>query len=267
MNPIQVDSSVWGSLDWISVAPPKLLQQQHLLPRIIRLAGLSDERRLQLLEAHCQLLAKEGRILWSCVLQTDASLESVAMQMARNMVLTTPHGQKFLLRFFDPRVFRHLIWIFTPRQMASFVGQIAAWYWVDVETKDWRRTIPSHDEPAERLSAEQWGSLHRIGLLNLTLADIRRMGSVVEHDEKLYRDIDAGLRRAIEVEGLVDAEDQRLYAVHCLQHGIQWGERPEVRSVLKRVRSGAGSYFALSTEIKSSGASRTSEELEGNLYD
>jgi len=267
VNPLKTDSKLWKGLGAVTLAPKKLKHQQHLLPHVVPLEALSTDQRLKLLDEHDRTITTGGGSLWSCAIKSAATLDDLTVHLARNMIVQTPHGKQFLLRYFDSRVFRHLLWIFSPGQFASFMGPISEWYWVDPERSEvWQESRPSRCEATSALSSDQWGALNRIGLLNRTLSDLQRGGVEVKHDVELYRHVDALLADAIEVEGLVDSEDQCLYTLHCVKYGEHWGKLREVKSILERVRSGAGSYFALSSELASQGASSALEKLEGNLH-
>lgn len=263
---MQFDCIEWGALESLSIAPVRLAHQAHLLPRVVRIAGLSIERRLQLLDQNEMALAMGERELWSCALQTTVSLEEIAAHLAGNLVLTTPHGQHFLLRFFDPRVFRHLIWILKPGQLASLMGPVVTWSWMDIEGDGWQSAEPAEAPSAARLTPEQWGAINRIGLTNAVLRDVKRARMDVAFNEELYRRVDSVLKGAIEVEGLKDAGDQRLYAFHCVQRGNQWQNDRAVKSLLGQVRKGAGSYRALSSEFAPAGVDQTPQEREGNQH-
>lgn len=266
VNPMQVDACEWKQLESISIAPRRLKHEAHMLPRLVAIQDLKREHKVELLDRNELALKNGGNALWSCALKSGASFESTAAHLAKVQVLKTPHGQHFLLRCHDPRVFRHLIWILEPHQLALLMGPIEIWSWMDSDTLRWYQTPRPSDVLGGRLTGREWGGINRIGLLNATLRDLQRIRADVALDQVLFRQIDAALEQAIEVEGLSDSEDQCLYAQHCIFHGDAWSSRPDVKAVLQRVRNGESSYYSLSSECTSSGAQSAFEHMEGNRH-
>ncbi|WP_137189652.1 DUF4123 domain-containing protein [Stenotrophomonas rhizophila] len=266
VNPMQVDPREWSQLESVSIVSTRLKHEAHMMPRLVSLDKLPLERKLELLDRNELSIAKGNGALWSCALRSDSSLDETAGHLARAQVLRTPHGQYFLLRHHDPRVFRHLIWMLRASQLAALMGPISVWSWLDADSGQWQQVARPQDRSGGGLVAQEWGGINRIGLVNAVLRDVRKARMDVALDESLYRQIDSALKRAIEIEGLGDAEDQRLYALHCIHYGDAWSERADVQAVLTRVKSGDGSYYALSVECTSLGASGALEKTEGNRH-
>lgn len=208
-------------MDCPAIVPKGMEEHQALLPRLAILRGLTLEERLALVARAEAYQRAEATPLLSALLESAAAPAQVVRYLAKQMVHKTSFGASFLLRYYDPLVFRHLRWIFNARQLATLLGSAKAWYHPTPDGSCWyRQGVPTY--PAEMkpvLSKEQWGSLHRIGLINAVVTAATRDSLLSIADNDVFERVDQYLRMAIEDAGLMDACDQKCYALQALRFG------------------------------------------------
>jgi len=250
INPLQVDPSEWAGLDCLPIVPKGLDAHEAMLPRLAVLREVSHQNRLALLtqaEAHQRT---DAMPLLSALLVSVATPAQLVSHLARQMVLKTPFRASFLLRYYDPLVFRHLRWIFNARQMAAFLGPVETWHYAILDTPYWhRQCVPGClAEMKPRLDKEQWGRLHRIGLINAVVKKATRASLLLCEDTALFLKIDGYLKMAIEEAGLTEAGDQQCYALQALKFGPEYLVEAKTVQRVARSKSECVSYVGLCME-------------------
>ncbi|WP_166643010.1 DUF4123 domain-containing protein [Alcanivorax sp. 24] len=244
LNPLQVESQFWQGLPSESLAPSAYIAQQHLFPRLIKLSEVPAEGLETLLkrsDAHGRYSQKP---FFSALLISSVSHESLTDHLRRQSVLRAPipareTGQ---LRYHDPLVFRHMMWLLTRGQMRSLLGPIDCWSWFDSE-QGWRQNEREPGYAGQRWFPDksQWKSFKRMGLLNRCLKHWAKLVPSLTGREDFWRRSDEMLRLSREAAGLVEEADRRLYAEQELRYpGVTRHERLVER--LGRVHEGITSY-------------------------
>lgn len=250
INPLRVESAEWEDLSARSLAPSSLSHHSHLLPILVSIRELPPGRRIELLERSEKSLRNGLGSLWCCALKSAAQAEQVISHLSRQLVLRTPHGAKYLLRYHDPLVFRHLVRILSRGQLAGLMGPVSVWSWRDEGKGVWYEVRSPEGSP-KKLESEQWGAIHRITLVNSVLRDAERAGLGSSDDTELVRSIDLALAQAIENWQLTDFDDQCRWALHSIKYGADWVLSETVSDLIDRVRRNEGSYCVLSEEVLS----------------
>lgn len=263
INPLQVESAEWEDLSTRALAPGSLSHHSHLLPRLASIRELSPERRIGLLERDEKSVRDGSGSLWCCALKSQALAEQMISHLSRQFVVRTPHGSKYLLRYHDPSVFRHLVRILNQGQLAGLMGPVSVWSWRDASRGIWYEVRCPKGSP-QQLENEQWGAIHRIGLVNSVLRDVERAGLGCSDDPELVRSVDFAIQQAIEKWKLIDVDDQCRWALHSIAYGADWMLGEAAAALMDRVKRGEGSYCALFEDVLPLMVERASiNKLEG----
>lgn len=70
---------------------------------------------------------------WGIYLHTHASLQAVRLHLQRLLHVTSSQGQSHLFRFFDPRILRQYLPLFSPQELRVFFGPVQS-YFAESET-------------------------------------------------------------------------------------------------------------------------------------
>src|SRR5690606_2603598 len=119
---------------------------------------------------------------------------------------------------------------------------IATWTW-----RGWGETWQTYHQmdsgrSYSRLSAPQWETLQRLGLLNRSLRVLKRESPDLRQDASVARQLDLRLRDAYEQHGLEEDDDRCLYAEQALRFHPDIHRHPLLRECLARARTGKTSY-------------------------
>lgn len=265
VNPLQVEALHWEDLPNTPLVAGALQEQQHLFPRLVTLRSLPEPQRMDLLGRSERWQRDSDMPLFSALLQSRASPGRVASHLTKRMLLVSPEDGQVWLRYHDPRVFKHLEWLFTDAQMRAFFGPIEAWTWCDPLNGKWYRRSQPESAPSAglQLSKEQWGSLRRMKLLNLSLRAISRKSLQIVLDGEVASRLDGYLREAIDQEGMSEPDDVRLYAEHALRYGVQLHQHPTMRTLIEDARTGECSYVGSCAELSDADLSAMAKQSPG----
>lgn len=251
VNPLRVERSHWADLQASPLIPNGLAARPDAVPLLLDLRTLDDATRIDLLQRADRHDRHYDTPMFSVLLKTDADLPRLQPHLSRQLLQLAPDGKRFLLRWYDSRVFRHLRWLLTPQQMNVLSGPVRAWTWRDGH-REWRRhAVPSAPRVLSRLhlTADQYAVLGRIGVLNRTLAQVRRNAPGIALDDAAARLADQYLREAYDVHGLTLEADCRLYAEQGLRHSRWVHEDPQITRRLARVREQRVTYVGACADL------------------
>lgn len=251
LNPLQLESRQWSSLPLMTVVPPALSSRAAMMPRLLDFASLSSEQRGALLERVDRWDRDSDTPFFPLLIKSAATAAQVAAHLSSQLVVHAPDGGDALLRWYDPRVMRHLYWLFTPGQLRALSGPIATWTWRSTRDAQWAsHEVPLTADPAVRVRIDdaQWSVVTRFGVLNRTLLQLDRSVPDLRHDHELYRHVDACLQEAYERHELTDEADARLFAEQAVRYpGIH--ALPEVAQRLVRARRADISYVGACADL------------------
>lgn len=214
INPLQVDSDLWADLPTVSITPKALGGSKELMPRLLDLNALSEDRRLQLLErVEVQARRNPRSPYFSALLVSQLPFPQLLQRLSDRLIVRGPDDQIGLLRYYDPRVFQHLLWILTEPQIKHLLLGIECWSWNGGGPK-WQQTPPYHGPSASRLflSESQWGHLQRIGLINRSMRNLGINEVAVTDTDPVARSISNLLQESYQHHGLTQAGDRCRYA-------------------------------------------------------
>jgi hypothetical protein len=219
------------------LVPTGLKGDTARMPVLLSVADLDDARRTAL-RAHLQMFEEKGH---ACLLDApEATDREVRLHLTRRLLIESPRG-KIFLRYFDPRVFPHLVRILPPDRVRALFGPIQHWTipfqksWRSYERPEVSGIIPLH----WTTDAQQADYiLKRIGPTNTVLrrwcAGLGRDIPPAEFDS-LAAHIDRALLAARQY-GLHADNDITAFALHLIEHGEHFHRHPRIQPLLENNR-------------------------------
>lgn len=241
VNPFDVDRDLWVDLPHHPLSAPRLSALPGQLPVLVDLLKLSFTSRLELVQRAWDWKRANERPLFCGFIKSTEPVERMVRHLGRRLLIKNTSDEQLFLRFYDPRVFEHLCWIFTPAQLASLMGPAEAWYW-PTRCGEWQKTVrPELRTYSLILEPQQLLSLGRIGILNRILKSLGRLQPSRAVDISLVRKIDAWLQCALD-EGLSEAADLQLYVLQALKFDVDIHRYPKLVTALHAARMGQATY-------------------------
>ena len=114
-------------LELIGLIPPALEESAALMPALLDLKALTSEQRHLCGERLDYEAVRKQPLMFSAFLQTDASRYELASHLERALILDRGQNGRSYFRFFDPRVFIQLEWLWDGRQWDELLGPIGHW--------------------------------------------------------------------------------------------------------------------------------------------
>ncbi len=250
INPLQVGAEHYADLDAVRLLPKGMERHAHMMPLVVELKLLSEDRRLALLERAEQWSRTNDMPLFSALL-SGGDKTRVLPHLQRHMVVSRRDMGRAWLRYHDPRVFRHLRWLLSAEQMAALMGPLETWTWYDQLQAQWHtHARPPAESVLSRLllTQEQWADLEHLEALNQCLRELAEDGT--EADDAAASAIRDGLRQARQY-GLSDSDDIRLFALQYQQHGPQWHRQGSILQCIEKVKGQRGTYVSAFAELGS----------------
>lgn len=249
LNPLQLERACWEDLPVHSLVPAELSVKRHAMPLLLDLAVIDDALLGTLLSRADAWDRLNDSPFFSALLRTAAPRERVLARLSAQLVQKAPDGSRFLVRWFDPRVFRHLLWLLTPSQLQALLYPEEAWTWR--HGTRWQRHDLQTGPPSTslRLGNAQWGTVKRIGVLNRVLQHLERVELPIPQEPSLLQHIDHLLVLAYEHHGLSQEADLKLFC----EHGVRYGERafahPALAERLRATREHGVSYVGVCADL------------------
>ena len=248
VNPFDVDRDLWVDLPHHPLSAPRLSALPGQLPVLVDLLKLSFTSRLELVQRAWDWKRANERPLFCGFIKSTEPVERMVRHLGRRKKIKNTSDEQLFLRFYDPRVFEHLCWIFTPAQLASLMGPAEAWYW-PTRCGEWQKTVrPELKTYSLILEPQQLLSLGRISILNRILKNLHRREPSNALDITSVRQIESCLRRALD-DGLSEAADLQLYVFQALQFGAGIHRHPTLANALQTVRMGHSTYVGACLRI------------------
>lgn len=250
LNPLQIENSLWSDLPVTPLLSEETRSQPQLVPQLLELRSLGDAERVELLERSDRHQRGSRHPYFSALLSTDATFDEVRAQLARHLMITAPDQTRALLRYYDPRVFKHLRWLLSEDQLNLLLGRIDTWHWQGGRG-GWSNHRRCGTSLLSRLylQPEQWSTLQRLGLLNKSLQQIRRHLPDTTDDASLARRTDGFLDAAHQHYGLTDAADRCLFAVQAIVYHPAIHTHPQLLQRLARTREATSSYVGACRDL------------------
>lgn len=114
-------------IDATPIVPPGLENDTHLMPLLVELGSVKQAMRPGFFEWYESYLDEYGNSpigTWLCV---DTDHGALTAHLAKQLVTRLRDNKRYVLRYYDPKVFAHLRWILTPTQLRRLFGPIVKW--------------------------------------------------------------------------------------------------------------------------------------------
>jgi hypothetical protein len=226
-------------LPWKAVAPETLASESHLLPVVLRLDQLDPSQREQV-QQHL-VMDDRSKAAPAMLISSGLSADAMARRLAQHVVVTLADDSLALLRFADPDVFMHLLWILPLPHLASICEATNRWSvpfqgtWHELEFND-------RPEPAwDRLSEASSIALTNLGLVNQAVATLPEPSGVNEL-WRLGQLVNEWLGVAQTSFALTSAIDCVAFARHGVLIGNGFSGHPKLAPHLHAAASTPGRY-------------------------
>lgn len=237
------------------LVPPLIARDADSTPALVDLRALAEPAWNAVLDNIDAVLQRNAQPWFCCFLNVEegTSTSAVIEHLKYRLIINSPQGRA-LLRYYDPRVLRHLDWIFQAAQLRTLFGPITQWTLIEggAPVSRWR---PEADPGSWRVNATTRVLLDRVGLINQALsrhgAGVTATHRQCSEGEFAYRARTAAdaLNVAGHQYGLTEDDDLICFAVHALHHGPDFHQRPMLRALLAEVRQSQRSYADASANI------------------
>ncbi|HKU00999.1 MAG TPA: DUF4123 domain-containing protein [Paraburkholderia sp.] len=222
---------------------PKAYEVGELVPeKRPQLAGVAPvlyllehgERQLSHIRAMAQNDHEQRRPPLACaILETESGTYEFREHLAQALLLHKPVAGTAVFRYYDPRVYAHLCWILEPAQLATLMGPVTRWDWLDVSGQ-WKDARFEGQASAPLIVRdEQYQQIARLALVRQVLTLLQNGG--VDLTPELPRRVDAQIRKA-EAYGL-EEEDQIPFALHGVLVASSFDLHPQVQVAIANARS------------------------------
>lgn len=251
INPLQVDRSQWAGLPVAALMPAGVSARPDSMPQLLALEALNESDRIDLLIRADAWDQVNDQPFFSLLLQSQVDTNRLALHLSRHLAVTTPDGGRALLRWYDPRTLRHLRWLITPAQWGILSGPVTAWTWRDAQ-RHWHTDECVGDfSPISSLrpTADQWAVIGRLGVLNRTLAQLRRNAPGLLLDDAACQRIDGLLCQAFDEIGLTDEADARLFVEQGLRYHHDVHRHPAIQQRLALARDQQTTYVGACADL------------------
>lgn len=204
------------------------------------------DESLAIASAQCTRPDNPVRSIGGWLFSRDIPADRVARQLERAVVVHIQNAPDALMRLWDSRVLPHLQRILTPEQLASVLGPIACWAWMDRSGRLQVMHRPAIETAAYlplRLTTEQDRAVDRIEHINTLLKTLAGLGHAI--DPSRDRELDELLQLA-RSKGHDQVPDMLAYCLHALLVSKSFDALPEVHHAIARAQAeGLGLCAAL----------------------
>ncbi len=241
INPLQVDESAWRDLPVEPVVPEAFVSQPDLMPLLLDFSQLSQTELVGLIQRAEDWLKEEGVSWFSALLKSDATAERLQKHLKKCLALPRKDEKHDLLRFYDPRVFRHFDWLLTPVQRDALLGPITRWSW-SLDGTHWQSLQRQSDKPALfRITPQQKQELANLGELNACLSEWAKQQPDKQKGSKQIQQAQELLAEAANAQ-LQSREDCLLYALQALCFHPKIHQHPKMQALLEQQQASSKSY-------------------------
>lgn len=226
--------------DWpvIPLVPRALAGQPDEMPLLLPLNLLADQQHREIFEEVEQMSAK-GLLPWfETLLSSELTPEKLAKHLSSQLLFKDKQNRPYLIRYYDPRVFAQLSWIYSVPEFRMFYGGITFSL-----IQRWNLLFNGHweDLPCPPLEGSQkWPNqaeiearVMRIGLINLTIAKLPPPANLAER-VALGQTIDGFIKRGQEQYGLNHKNDLTRFACLALTLHSNFDQHPVIKKILER---------------------------------
>lgn len=232
IDPFRVDDVPMALLPE-PLVPSGFEAEAHLMPQFVHLRRFDPVQRDALLDWLEGTSAGDGAPPVLAFVSSDADDARVLNHLRRQLIIGLSDDRKYLLRYYDPKVFWHLHWILDETQRASLFGPLRQWvYW---HAGRWREATkppvaPTRPAPLDRRQSAQLG---RVASINKVLSCTEQPLDATAQLALAQR-VDADIERA-QHRGLGDEMDLVCFARLCQTCHPRFDEHPNVVRMIARL--------------------------------
>ncbi|POR53589.1 uncharacterized protein DUF4123 [Paraburkholderia eburnea] len=264
VNAAQVSRSQWVDLAYLPVVPERFCHQPELFPVLVDFQPLGPDGRADVWSRD-RVSEQENGVPFVLAF-FDATVEgsAVTAHLVRRMAVRRPDGVDDALRFYDPFVFQHLLWLLSVGQMDSLLGPITTWHWRQPDGT-WHQHVRVSEQASLRplrLTSPQWLTLLRMAEINRALVELSRVDPACAGKPGIAQQLDMLLAEASDVRGLGDPQDRLLYVLQASRYHRHIHQHPVLRNCLGQVRENAMTFVTACADIDDSRMCRLAKELE-----
>lgn len=211
--------------------------QAKLLPALLPLNTLSSEVKAECFAAVQAAYEAQQPLPIQTLLKSDADVSTLQDHWAKHLVMQSSSGKRALLRSYDPRVWIHLQWIFTPEQLHTLYGPATEWtIFLPFQNREWISYSPpalGHvDSSADSLDYDDttYSNIFDIQIINRVLNSQAK--KTLEDLSQTAQQIHASIQQARQY-GLQRQDEQQCFAEQALEHGVTFHQHPIIQTLLQ----------------------------------
>lgn len=229
----------WPVLELVS---PLLRPQAKLYPWLLPLNELSSDEWHRLLVQLGE--AKNAQEPVCCLLlQSHSTKEALRDKLIKALYFTDEQRKGYILRYYDPRVFSHLVWMLTPYLLAQTlpVREVEHWtFWLEGKWHTVKLPLAFAWQPGDphMLPVEQ---LQRCGLINQVLEQISPVDDMQQR-QQVSQKIDGLIEQAGRL-NFSDKHDQMAFALQGLKQSDAFWTAPKMAAFLRLAQKEAGLFY------------------------
>ncbi|WP_035055117.1 DUF4123 domain-containing protein [Andreprevotia chitinilytica] len=209
-----------------------LENDKRILPVLIDIEQLSGAEQQTLCDFE-QFQRRNHAAPGVCALLNSAApIEAIAKYLGNNLMLRASNIEPALFRYYDPRVFAHLMTLLGEEQKATLLGPITHWTARDL-TGAWQTTTPTVAGALTGqlfIHASQTAFVRNIGVINRVLKVLKHPPSAQAPDaaEQIHKATETARQY-----GLAIPDDLVAFASQSQLYGPQIHRHPTVLALLR----------------------------------
>ncbi|WP_175545572.1 DUF4123 domain-containing protein [Chitinimonas taiwanensis] len=209
-----------------------LERESHLLPRLVDLKSLSPHEKLQLLNMLDERCLLDETPPICTFFEAEVETKAMENQLATRLLLHDGYG-KYLLRFYDPRVWIQLLRLLDSGQKKAIFGSIASWtvcmngHWLN------EKKPSSEDLASWSFSTGQLKKIALIGQVNTVLAitSTQFRGGQLDDFLRSSEKAEFLLERAAQY-GISDEASLIEFALHGMTVHSDFHRHPKIKEII-----------------------------------
>ncbi|WP_157953000.1 DUF4123 domain-containing protein [Limnobaculum parvum] len=224
------------TLPVLEVVMPTMQAQAHLYPYLLLLDELDDDSWIALNETIAGQIALSEPLLCS-VFFTSRLLPKALCQILAERLIRRYDDKYYVLRYYDPRVMTHLLWMFPDEEWQAFELETKCSSWSIYLNGGWHSFEIGSDENGVgantvRINKE---TLLNIGDINCVLSALPKETQLEDHI-RLSQKVNGYLITAKDRYGFVNPTDRIAFALHCATVGERFDETPFMTRAISNAR-------------------------------
>ncbi|WP_159564218.1 DUF4123 domain-containing protein [Budvicia diplopodorum] len=217
---------VGKTLPVLEVVMPTMQAQAHLYPYLLLLDELDDASWIALNETIAGQIALSEPLLCS-VFFTSRLLPKTLCQILAERLIRKYDDKYYVLRYYDPRVISHLLWMFSDEEWRAFELETRCSSWTIYLNGGWHsfEIETNEDDVRDCTVRNSKETLLNIGDINSVFSVLPKEAHLKDHIH-LSQKVNGYLVTAKDQYGFVNPLDRIAFAHHCVTVGEGFDETP-----------------------------------------